>query len=346
MNKKVALASDNGSSAHPLIMRAVMEANEGEALSYGADRWTLEAQQLIRETFKRDCKVLIVPTGTGANVLALTLCCERHESVICTDISHINYQESGAAEAIVGCKLVTVPHRQGKVTPKELLKRLQRERAFGCHSTSPRLLSITQPTEVGTIYSLEELDALAFCCKEEGLLLHIDGSRLYNAAVSLKRGLDELLGSLGVSILSLGGTKNGLMGAEALLLFDPMLAPGADYLQKQTLQLMSKMRYLSAQYIPFFKEELWRTLAKQANQKAQEIASILEAIPSVSWSYPVETNQLFFVPPPAWIPFLQERISCHLWDREKGELRFIASWNTSEEDVSAVYSIFSQLANG
>ncbi|MES2345373.1 MAG: beta-eliminating lyase-related protein [Chlamydiota bacterium] len=341
---KICLASDNWTPAHPLIVKAVVDANEGYTASYGSDPWTEEAQRLIQEVFKSKCKVFMVPTGTGANVFALRLSCRAYESIICTDIAHINYQESGAIEAIVGCKLLSVPHRGGKMTPDDVLKKLKNERAFGKHSTSPRVLSITQPTEVGTVYSLEELKSLSKLCKEEGLLLHVDGSRLYNAAVSLNVNLYEMVNASFVDILSLGGTKNGLIGAESLLILNPNLQEGSDHLQKQTLQLLSKMRYLSAQYIPFFKNDLWRTLAAQANQKAEEIESIIKTIPHLSLSYPVETNQIFFTAPASWIPLIQEKIFCHTWDKEKNEIRFIASWNTSEQDVKDIKVVLTEVS--
>jgi threonine aldolase len=342
--QKICLASDNWTSAHPLIVKAVVDANEGYAASYGSDPWTEEAQKIIQEVFKSQCKVFMVPTGTGANIFALRLSCRAYESIICTDIAHINYQESGATEALVGCKLITVPHREGKITPQDVLKRLTVERAFGKHSTSPRVLSITQPTEVGTVYTLEELKALSKLCKTEGLYLHIDGSRLYNAAVSLNVSLHEMISASSLDILSLGGTKNGLIGAETLLIFNPALHEGSDHLHKQTLQLLSKMRYLSAQYIPFFKDNLWHTLASHANQKAREIASIIKTIPHLALSYPVETNQIFLTAPNSWIPLIQEKIACYPWDQEKSEIRFIASWNTSEEDVKDVKSVLVEIS--
>ncbi len=334
--EKICLASDNWAPVHPLIIQAVLEANEGCAASYGSDPWTQTAHKLIQQVFKRDCKVFMVPTGTGSNIFAFMLLCRRHESIICTDIAHIHYQESGAAESIVGCKLLTVPHREGKMSPDAVLKKVKRERAFGLHSTLPRVLSITQPTEVGTVYSLDELQSLSKLCREENLFLHIDGSRFYNAAVSLKMSLSEIVNAIHLDVLSLGGTKNGLMSAEALLIFNHTLHEGSDHLHKQTLQLLSKMRYLSAQYIPFFTNDLWHTLASQANQKAQEIASIIEAAPHLSLSYPVETNQVFFTAPSSWIPLIQEKFFCSLWNQEKNEIRFVASWNTSEHDIKNV----------
>lgn len=342
--KKIYLASDNWSPAHPLVLQAISKANEGYAPSYGSDLWTEEAQKLIQEKFNAKCKVFIVPTGTGANIFGLKLACRSHESIICTDISHIHYQESGAAEALVGCKLLTVPHKEGKITPESILKKIKTERAFGKHSTSPRILSIAQPTEVGTVYSLEELSQLSKLCKAENLYFHIDGSRLYNAVAHLKVSLEEIVKASQVDILSLGGTKNGLMGSEALLIFNPGLEIGSDHLQKQTLQLLSKMRYLSSQYIPFFKDELWRTLALQANEKAQEIASIIKTIPQLSLNYSVETNQIFFTAPKSWIPHIQDEIFCYVWDQEKNEIRFITSWNTSAEDVRDIKSILTKIS--
>ncbi len=344
-NKKICLASDNFTPVHPRIMEALFEANVGYAPSYGLDPWTAQAEKLILHSFKESKKALFLPNGTGANVLALKLACKRYESVICTDIAHLHYQESGSAEAIVGCKLLTVPHLNGKITIEGVRKKLKTERAFGKHSTSPRVLSITQPTELGTLYSCEELRALSNLCKEEGLLLHMDGSRLYNAAVAMKRTLSDSAGAGSLDLLSLGGTKNGLMGAEALVIFNSELLEGADHLHKQNLGLLSKMRYLSAQFIPFFEENLWEVLAKQANERAQEIAAIVRTIPKLCISYPVETNQIFFTLPSSWIPLLHEKVLCFAWDQEKNEIRFTTSWNTSEEDVKNLHALFNEIAN-
>jgi threonine aldolase len=343
-HEKICLASDNFATVHPAIMEAISEANKGYAPSYGSDLWTAQAEKLICHAFKASPKVLILPNGTGVNILALKLACKRHESVICSDIAHIQYQESGAAESIVGCKLLTVPHQEGKITPEGITKKLKTERAFGKHSTSPRVLSITQPTEVGTLYTLEELNRLSKLCKEEHLLMHMDGSRLYNAAVALKASLSEIAQAASLDILSLGGTKNGLMCAESLVIFNPTLQEGADHLHKQNLGLMSKMRYLSVQYIPFFKNELWHTLAKHANHKAQEVAALVKETPHLSLSYPVETNQIFFTAPTSWIPFIQDKILCYPWDREKNEIRFITSWNTTEQDVTHIKSALAEIS--
>lgn len=340
---KICLASDNWSPAHPSVLEAVVNANNDYAPAYGADSWTLQAEKTIQQAFNSKCKVFFVPTGTGANVFGLRLACQRYESIICTDIAHINYQESGSLEALIGCKLLTIPHENGKVTPNLIRKKLKSERAFGKHSTSPRILSITQPTEIGTVYNLEELSTLSKICKEENLLFHMDGSRLYNAAASLNVSLAKIIEAAQVDILSLGGTKNGLLGAEALLIFNDSLQLGSDYLQKQTLQLVSKMRYLSAQYIPFFQKDLWNTLASQANEQAQKIANVIKAFPQLSLSYTVETNQIFFTAPLSWLPFIQDHIFCYLWNSEKNEIRFITSWNTSDEDVSAIASIFLEI---
>jgi threonine aldolase len=171
----------------------------------------------------------------------------------------------------------------------------------------------------------------------------MDGSRLYNAAVHLNVSLQEIIQAASLDILSLGGTKNGLVGTEALLIFNPVLQEGSDHLHKQTLQLLSKMRYLSAQYIPFFTEDLWKILAQNANQKAQELAAILQSIPQLSVTYPVETNQIFFSAPATWIVPIQEKIACHLWDAERQEIRWVTSCNTSEQDIQNIKMITKQL---
>jgi threonine aldolase len=337
--EKIGLASDNYAPAHPRILEALSEANKGWASPYGLDPWTLHFQKLMEDVFG-PCRALLVPTGTGANVLGLTLACKRYESVLCSAIAHLLHQEAGAAEA-AGIKLLSVPHRAGKIIPEEIFKRLELEKSVGHHATMPRLLSITQSTEVGTVYSLNELKALAKLCKQENLFLHMDGSRLYNAAVALKTSLRALTQDL--DLLSLGGTKNGLMGAEALLIFNPALQQGCDYLQKQTLQLPSKMRYFAAQYIAFFEDDLWRTLAEQANERARELANFLEEIPEVAINFPVETNQIFFSVPSHWITQIQKSIECYLWDASKHELRFVTSWSTTPKDLTTARTTFKNL---
>lgn len=342
--EKICLASDNFTAAHPAILEALCEANQvSHAPSYGLDPWTAKAEQLIQHAFKAKPKVYIVSTGTGANVLAIKLAARRYDSVLCTDIAHIHYQESGAAEAIVGCKLLTVPHKDGKISVEGILKKIKTEKAFGKHSTLPRILTISQSTEVGTVYTLDELKALSKLCKEEGLFFHIDGSRLYNASVHLQASLSQIAKTADVDLLSLGGTKNGLLCAEALVIFNPELYEGADHLQKQNLCLVSKMRYLSAQYLPFFEHDLWHSLASTANQRAKEIAHLIEQTPHLALSYPVQTNQIFFTAPPTWIPLLQEHLLFHIWDRDKSEIRFVTSWNTTEKDVQRVKHVLHEL---
>lgn len=338
--EKLCFASDNWVAAHPDILAAVLEANVGFAPAYGNDPWTEEAQNLLQKTFRKKCKVFFVPTGTGSNIFALRLCLRPFESVISSSIAHLLDKESGAAEAIAHCKILYAPHIAGKITPEAIEKLLRKERAPGKHATSPRVLSITQPTEIGTVYQLHELKAIASLCKKENLLLHIDGSRLYNAAISLGVELHEIIDAAQADILSLGGTKNGLMGAESLLIFNPDLHHGSDHIQKQSLQLLSKMRYLSAQYIPFFKNDLWRPLALNANTRAKQIAQVISSVPHLQISYPVETNQIFFTGPETLITKLQEHIHCHLWDATTHQLRFLTSWNTPEEEVALLKALF------
>jgi threonine aldolase len=340
---KIFLASDNTSPAHPAILSYLLQVNEHHAPSYGLDFWTEKSSERIAEIFQRPCKVIFVPTGTGANVLSLKLMLKAHHSVLCSDIAHIAKSETGAAEAIVGCKLLQVKSHHGKITPEDALDTLNDERHSGKHGTLPTTLSITQSTEVGTIYHLEQLKALRNFCKEENLLLHIDACRIYNAAVSCNTDLKQMIDAAEPDIISLGGTKNGLLQAEAVVIFNRALYEGADHLQKQTLQLLSKMRYLSAQYIPFFENDLWKSLAAHANKQALHLATFLQSIPKVKINHPVETNQIFFSVPPSWIPLIQEKIACFVWNKPLNELRFITSWNTSDQEIEAACSVFSKL---
>lgn len=343
MNKKPNFASDNCSPAHPLILEAMLKANEGHAASYGADPWTIEAQRILENVFQADILSYFVPSGTGSNVLALKLACLRYESVICSEISHVHLQESGAFESIVGCKLLSVPHFLGKVRAEDVLQKIQAEKFSGKHATSPKVLSIAQPTEVGTVYSLNELRELSDLCKKEGLYLHIDGSRIYNAAVSLNADLHEITKSAGVDILSLGGTKNGLVGAEALLIFNPKLRAGSDIMHKQTLQLLSKMRFLSAQFIAYFTNNLWHTLATNANKQTAKLGTIIENSKLCSLSYPTKTNQIFFTTSKDVLPIIHQNIDCLLWDQEINQIRFIASWNTTDEEIEKTRQIFKKV---
>ncbi len=340
---KISLASDNWSPSHPRIFEYIATVNQGPVAPYGADIWTEKALNIFETAFQKECKAFMISSGTGTNVLALKIARHSHQSIICTDIAHIHFQESGAAEAIVGCKLLTALHENGKITPTQLLKTLRKERAFKHHSTQPRVLSITQPTEIGTVYQLKELQTLSKLCKQENLLLHIDGSRLYNASIALDVPLHEIIEASGVDILSLGGTKNGLMSAEALVIFNKELYDGSDYLHKQTLQLTSKMRYLSAQFIPFFEENLWKELAQNANQKAKGIEAIISQFSQLSLIYPVETNQIFFQAPPHWIPFIQEKVNCYLWNEDNNEIRLVTSWDTSKEDLISFKAVLTEV---
>lgn len=342
--KMICLAGDNWTPAHPDILQAICEANEGSAEPYGADQWTKKAEKVLQSAFGTKCKVFFVPTGTGANVFSLRLAVARYESILCSDISHIHYQESGAAEALIGCKLLTVPHQKGKIDCDAIRDRLEHERAFGKHSTIPKVLSVAQPTEVGTIYSLSELASLAELCQKENLFFHIDGCRIYHAAASLETSLEDIMAAAQPDVVSVGGTKNGCVAAEASLVMNPSLYRGSDHLQKQTLQLVSKMRYVSAQYIPFFEKKLWKSCARQANKSAKALEDLIQATPQLHLSYPVETNQIFFTAPESWIPLIQEKIFCYVWSRKKKELRWITSWNTSVQDSETVRLILKEIS--
>jgi threonine aldolase len=343
LSMNINFSSDNYAPTHPAILQAILEANSGYASAYGSDAWTKKAHDLISEILNRDCLCLMTPTGTGANVLSLKIACMRYESVISSDIGHINFQESGAFESVVGSKLLLVPHVHGKISIDSIFQVLNRERELGIHGTVPRALSIAQPTEVGTVYNLKEMKELSEFCKSESLLFHVDGSRIYNAAVSLNLDLAQIISALNCDILSLGGTKNGLMGAEAVVIFNSSLFKGAMHLHKQTLQLLSKMRYLSAQYVAFFSNNLWHSMAQNANLMAEQASKIIKHVPDFNLSYPVETNQIFVTTNLDWFKKLPEKISCLPWDQEKKEIRLITSWCTTNEDLENFKKVFTKL---
>ena len=243
--------------------------------------------------------------------------------------------EVGAPIAATGCKLITVKNQDGKLVPSELEKVIVQEREWGRHNNSPKVVSITQPTEYGTVYSLSELEAIHDVCKSNDLLLHMDGARIYNAAVALNTTLDML--TKHVDILSLGGTKNGLMFGEAVVIFNPTLKEGAPHLQKQLLQLDSKMRYLSAQFIPLFKQGLWKKYATQANKQCAYLAQSLEKLSGYTFAYPVQTNQIFTTIPKNVVHELQTSYSFtypySFCDQQVDMARLVTSFDTTTSEI-------------
>ena len=322
-------ASDNRAGALPEVLDAVAAANDGHAPSYGADDWTARAQERFREHFGPEARAFPVFNGTGANVLALRASMRPFEAVVCAVTAHLNVDECGAPEHVAGAKLLTVAGVDGKLTPELVAPRLVR---FGDeHAVQPRVVSISQSTELGTVYRTGEIEALADYAHEQGLLLHVDGARLGNAAAALDVPLRALTTDAGVDLLSFGGTKNGAICAEAVVLLRPGIGDGFEYLRKQSMQLASKMRFLSAQLDALLTDDLWRRTASHANAMAQRLAERVEA--HVQITRPVQANAVFAKLPRAVTEELQKEWSFYVWDEATGEVRWMCSWDTTPDDV-------------
>lgn len=326
-------ASDNNASVHPDIMAAIAAANSGHQPAYGADAHTARLSEVIKEQFGQAAAAYPVLNGSGANVVGLQAMCDRWSAVVCADSAHINQDEGGAPEKVAGLKLIAVHAEHGKLTP-ELLDRYARHSGAE-HHAEPRVISITQATELGTVYSPPEVAAIAELAHERGMLLHVDGARLANAAAALGVSLRALTTDVGVDVLSLGGTKNGLLLGEAIVVLNPDAVRGMRFLRKAGLQLASKMRYISAQLIALFEDDLWRRNAEHANAMARRLEAAIEHIPGVQVARPVQSNAVFAVLPRAVTERLQQRYVFHLWDAYTGEVRWMCSFDTTAQDVDA-----------
>src|SRR3990172_3664934 len=329
-------ASDNNAGVHPEIMSAIAAANEGHVVAYGDDPFTRNAVAKFRDHFGKDCEVYFVFGGTGANVLGLKAVTEPYHAVICADTAHINVDECGAPERFTGCKLLPVVTGDGKLSIDQLGAVMQ---GVGFeHHVQPRVISISQSTEMGTVYRPREIKKLADFAHQHDMYLHVDGARLANAAVSLRLGLREITKDADVDILSFGGTKNGMMYGEAVVFFDRRLAADFKYIRKQGTHLPSKMRFISAQFEALLSRDLWRRNAADANRMAQILARELARIPRISITQKVESNGVFAIVPPKYVPFLQNEYFFYVWNEESSEVRFMTSFDTTEEDIRAFVS--------
>lgn len=322
-------ASDNASGMHPAVLSAIAEANAGHTHAYGDDPWTRRATELVRHQFGEAAEVFFVFNGTGANSAGLQALMRRFEAVICPDSAHINTDECGAPERFTGGKLLGVPTPDGKLTP-ELIEGAISGVGFE-HASQPRVLSVTQSTEFGTVYSHEEFAAVVATARAHGLKVHVDGARLANAAASLGCTLGEACAD--ADVVSFGATKNGAMLAESVVILDPALAVDFKYVRKQSAQLASKMRFISAQFIALLEGDLWRENATNANAMARLLAERAGAIPGVRITRPVEANEVFAVLPHDAIGPLQAEFDFYVWDERTGEVRWVASWDTTTDDV-------------
>jgi threonine aldolase len=342
-------ASDNYAGAHPEVIAAIAEANGGHQISYGEDAYTAQLQKLMRAQFGEQAETFPVFNGTGANVTALTSLMPRWGAVISTSTAHIHTDEAGAPERISGLKLLTVDSPDGKLTP-ELIE----TQAWGWgdeHRVQPAAVSIAQTTELGTLYSIAEIRAIADYCHARGMALHMDGARISNAAAALGVPFRDFTTDAGVDILSFGGTKNGLLFGEAIVVLDPSRSEGLIYLRKLNMQLASKMRFVSAQLIALLTDELYLTSAAHSNAMATRLRSSLEAgisdgsITGLSFSQKTQANAVFGVLANDVADRIRERVRFYDWNRAGGEVRWMCAFDTTEADVDAfVAAIAEELA--
>ena len=326
-----AFASDNYAPILPEALEAIAAANHGHAVSYGADEWTARLQERVRALFGEHAAAFPVFNGTGANVVGLRAMLRPWQGVVCAESAHLNVDEGGAPERLAGIKLLTVPTPDGKLTPAAVDTRMVR--LGDEHAVQPGVVSVTQSTELGTLYTEAELRALADHAHARGMLFHVDGSRLANAAASLDVSLRAISTDVGADVVSLGGTKIGLLAAEAVLVLRPELVDALPYLRKQSMQLASKMRFVSAQLLALLEDDLWRRAAGHANAMARRLADGVAG--AVEITQPVQANGVFAILPPGAAEELQREFKFYVWDEHTGEVRWMCSWDTSAEDVDA-----------
>ena len=328
---KRGFGSDNHSGISPEIMEAIASANVDHALAYGDDEYCERAVQLLRQEFGTQAGVYFVFNGTGANVLNIDAMCRSHHAVVCAETAHINVDECGAPQRIVGCRLLTMPTPDGKLTPELVKTQLH---GFGFeHHSQPRAISITQPTELGTLYSLDEIRALADLAHSHDMYLHMDGARLANAAVALGCTFRQMTTDCGVDCLSFGGTKNGMMIGESAVILNPVLDADLKYRRKQMGQLSSKMRFMAAQFEAYLSTGVWRRNAEHSNRMAQLLCQSLREVPEAKVVYPVQANSVFVqLPNKVWNALLDDYFF-YLWDEATDVVRWMCSFDTTEEDI-------------
>lgn len=337
-------ASDNNAGVHPEIMKAIIEANQGYVPAYGDDPYTTAAIARFKEHFGPEIEVFFVYNGTGANVLGLQALTRPINAIITPETAHIATDEGGAAERFTGCKLLTVPSKDGKLTVDQIEPFLD---VWGNqHHNQPKVVSITQATELGTVYTPAEIKAIAGFVHQRGMYLHMDGARLANAAAGLGCKLNEISGAAGVDVLSFGGTKNGLMFGEAVVFFNPELARDFKYLRKQGMQLGSKMRFVGAQFERLLRDDLWLKNAENANKMARLLGTELAKIPGIVITQKIEANGVFAKFPRQIIPIAQERYLFYVWDENASIVRLMNSFDTTEEDVFSFVELVRKAVSG
>lgn len=322
-------ASDNYAGVHPEIINAIIKTNRGHAKAYGDDEYTHRAIARFKEHFGSDTEPYFVFNGTAANVLALVAITKSYNSIICAETAHLHLHEAGAPEKFTGCKLLTLPSKDGKITVKQIEKLLYSK--GDQHQSQPKVISITQSTDYGTVYTLEEMKQIAGFAHENDILLHVDGARFANAAAALNISLKEI--SKGVDVLSFGGTKNGMMFGDAIIFLNSELAKNFQYIRKQGMQLGSKMRFVSSQFETLLSNDLWLKNANRSNAMAKSLARSMETISEIKITQKVETNMVFAILPKQIIVPLQKKYPFYVVNEQANEARFVTAFDTTQEDI-------------
>lgn len=324
-------ASDNNAPVHEAVFQAMLDANQGDVIAYGDDPFTAEAEQKFKEHFGHDVRVFFVFNGTGANVSALSHLTHPWQAIITAETAHIENDECGAPEKFTGCKLHILPAPDGKIRVEQI-KPLLHSVGFQ-HHAQPRVISITQATEMGTVYTPQEISDIARFAHQNNMLLHMDGARIANAAASLNVSLKEMVTDTGVDVLSFGDTKNGILLGEAVVFLKKELAKDFEYVRKQSMQLASKMRYISAQFNALFTDGLWLKNARHANRMAQLLAEKVKEIPRVQITQEVQINGVFAIVPRETIDKLRQKYFFYMWNETRSEVRWMTSFVTTEKDI-------------
>jgi len=323
--------SDNHSGVHPAIMKSIEKTNTGYATAYGDDKYTAQAVKKFKEHFGKNIDAFFLYNGTATNIIGLKTVTDAFNSIYCAETAHLTVHECCGPEKFTGCKLVIIPTQDGKLTVDLIKPHLV---GFGdVHMAQPRVISITQSTELGTVYTTKEIKKLADFAHKNGMLLHVDGARLCNAAASLNCSLKALTADVGVDLLSFGGTKNGMMFGEAVVFFKKNLSKNFELFRKQGMQLASKMRFISVQFEAFLSNDLWLKNAKHANKMTKLLVKEVKKIPKVKITQKVEVNAVFATIPKKYIEPLKKKYFFHVFDEEKSEVRWMCSFNTTEKEI-------------
>jgi len=334
---KRGFASDNNACVHPEILKELALVNTGHTLGYGSDPYTDKAKELFKEHFGTDTETFFVFTGTAANVLGISGITRSWNSIITAFTAHIEQDECGAPEKFTGCKVLTVDASDGKISIEMLEKHMH---GFDFeHHSQPKVVSITQSTEMGKVYDVHEIRELADFAHDKGMFLHMDGARIANASVSLSLPFKAFTVDAGVDVLSFGGTKNGMMHGEAVCFLKPGLSKDFKYVRKQGMQLASKMRFISAQYIAYFRDDLWKKCASHSNSMARLLARKIEQTGNIHITQPVQSNSVFAIIPNDVAEKVCEKYFFYLWNGHISEYRLMTSWDTTEEDIKGLVSI-------